>query len=210
MFTGIVRGLLEVSKIEVANDHMRIAVKGSSYLLENLQHGASVAIDGTCLTVVLIDEDGVWFDVIKETLKKTTLGSLKAGDFVNVERSAKFGDEIGGHLLSGHVYGTGKIHHIDKMENHCSLTCRVPAAWMKYLLNKGFIAVDGVSLTVSDVDPQGLFTLHLIPETLKLTKLGSKSVGDLVNIEIDSRTQTIVETLLSLKNPEIGDRCGRY
>ena len=157
-----------------------------------------MAIDGVCQTVVRIDGTCVTFEAIDETLRRTTLGDLKEGDFVTAERSFRVGDEIGGHEVSGHVLGTGRIANIRQGDGTYDLRIAVPATWMKYILHKGFIAVDGSSLTVGDIETgteEGLFWLHLIPETLRLTKLGNKSIDDRVNIELDARTVTIVDTV---------------
>ena len=167
--------------------------------VRGLVHGASVAIDGACLTVTAIDAAHVSFDLMGETLAKTTLGTLKEGNHVNIERSASLGDEIGGHLLSGHIMGTAEIIAIDNSDNNHMVTFRVPQEWMKYIFSKGFIALDGASLTLVDVDKTaGTFTVWLIPETLHITTFGFKKGGDRVNVEIDSRTQTIVDTVAAL------------
>ena len=120
---------------------------------------------------------------------------MDVGQLVNVERSAKFGDEIGGHVLSEHIIGTAEIVKVHLLENNRVMTFETNPDWMKYFFPKGYIAVDGVSLTLVDVDHSGTFTVHLIPETLRLTTLGFKKEGDLVNIELDSQTQTIVDTI---------------
>jgi riboflavin synthase len=195
MFTGIVRGLFPVASIIQAKGMMKIGVSCSADFLKNLELGASIAIDGVCLTAVEVKGDVVYFDVIQETLHRTTLKNVKIGDFVNVERSAKFGDEIGGHLLSGHVYDTAGIKQIEIKDHNTIITFKGNPAWMIYLFSKGYIAIDGVSLTLVDVDSAGSFSVHLIPETLQKTTLGRKKVGDLVNIEIDSQTQAIVATI---------------
>lgn len=169
--------------------------------ITGLQHGASVAVDGACLTVTAIDGPHISFDLMGETLAKTTLGGLKEGDRVNIERSASLGDEIGGHLLSGHITGAAEILAIDQPDNNQVVTFRVPLEWMKYIFPKGFIALDGASLTLVDVDKTaGTFTVWLIPETLRITTFGFKKAGDRVNVEIDSRTQTIVDTVQALMN----------
>ena len=130
------------------------------------------------------------FDVIPETIHRTTLGSLKPGDSVNVERALKFGDELGGHLLSGHIMGTAQI---SKVHNQDYTIC-CPPEMSDYIQEKGYIAVDGISLTIGETDGNGGFHVHIIPETLRLTTLGNKAVGDRVNIEIDAMTQAVVET----------------
>ena len=135
------------------------------------------------------------FDAIQETLDRTTLDALKVGQRVGVERSARVGDEVGGHDVAGHVMGQGEVVEARSQGNVHVLRIRVPAEWMKYVADKGFIAVDGSSLTVCDVEATGGFSVHLIPETLRLTGLGEKRAGDRVNIELDPRTVAIVDTV---------------
>lgn len=200
MFTGIVKGLFKVEKLEKKANMASIGVAFNPELLQGLQTGASVAVDGVCLTVTRIDGHRVWFDAIQETLDKTTLKSIKEGQLVNIERAARFGDEIGGHILSGHVFGTAQICSVKQFENNKVVTIKADPSWMKYFFPKGYIALDGVSLTLVDVDPKGLFTVHLIPETLRLTRFGNKSEGDLVNVELDSQTQAIVDTIQRMKD----------
>lgn len=191
MFTGIVRGKGKVIATDQKNPGVTLIIAFPDDLLSALEIGASVAIDGVCLTVRKQDKNLIHFDVIEETLSKTTLRQLKHGSLVNLERAAKLGDEIGGHLLSGHVMATARVRSIQN--NIYSFDCAQPL--MKYFFAKGYIAVDGVSLTLVDVLPAG-FTVHLIPETLRATILGTKKVGDAVNIEIDSMTLQIVDTTL--------------
>jgi riboflavin synthase len=148
-----------------------------------------------CLTVAGIDGTRALFQVVAETLERTTLGALEVGSVVSVERSYRVGDELGGHELAGHIIGTGCITEVRREGGRHDLRVGVPREWMKYIFPKGFIAVDGSSLTVGDTDPAGSFALHLIPETLRLTKFGSKGVGDRVNIELDARTVAIVDTV---------------
>ena len=164
---------------------------------EGLEIGASVSLDGVCLTVVSIDENIVHFDIIKETLNRTTLGNIKSGDNVNVERSLKVGDELGGHILSGHVLTTAKI--LERVENEGSIDLLIEnkEEFSDYILQKGYVAIDGMSLTIGRVT-EDYFSLHIIPETLRVTTIKSKSEGDRVNIEIDSRTQAIVDTIRNM------------
>jgi len=136
----------------------------------------------------------VTFDIMQETLALTTLGKKKLGDLVNIERSAKYGDEIGGHVMSGHISCIAKIVEINKTETNCQMILAMPIEFMKYILYKGFIGIDGASLTVGNVNNTG-FDIHLIPETLSITTLKDKKIGDLVNIEIDAQTQAIVDTV---------------
>lgn len=163
-------------------------------LARDIQIGASVSVSGVCLTVVEKTETDATFDVIQETLIKTTLGSLREGKKVNIERSVRIGDEIGGHRVSGHVMGTALIRGIDRPINNHIVTLGCDPVWMDCLLPKGFVALDGCSLTIVDVGPDW-FTVHLIPETLQITTFGQKKIGDRVNLELDPETQAIVATV---------------
>ena len=192
MFTGIVHGTGEIISTSSHNTVTSFDIRLPD--VTNLNIGASVSINGVCLTVVAIESDIIQFDIINETLERTNLGDLIVGDFVNIERSLKFGDEVGGHILSGHIFGTGIISSKTKTGDQMSLSIIAPPVMRKYLTEKGYIAIDGISLTVGKVN-SGLFDLHIIPETMRLTTLESKNVGDVVNIEIDSNTQLIVETI---------------
>lgn len=192
MFTGIIQGTGAVLNIVEKPSIHTLQIKLPN--TKGLETGASVSIDGVCLTAVSINDSVVDFDVITETLTRTTLGQLSIGQQVNIERSLKFGDEIGGHLLSGHIMSTGILHSIEKQGEGMDYDVLVPAELHKYVMEKGYIAVDGISLTVGKV-LDGKFSLHIIPETLRLTTLVGKEVGDAVNLEIDSTTQTIVATV---------------
>lgn len=186
MFTGIVQGTGSVQSVSEGSV-LTIGIRIPS--TEDLEVGGSVAIDGVCLTATSVG-DAVTFDIIPETLERTTLGLLACGSNVNVERALKFGDELGGHLLSGHIMGTAQI--VEVANDNYTIQC--PSEMGEFIQEKGFIAVDGISLTVGKTDGVGGFEVHIIPETLRLTTLGSKGVGDHVNIEIDAMTQAIVET----------------
>lgn len=193
MFTGIVAGtgtIREMSGEEV----IRIVIDFQSVTTNNLETGASVSIDGTCLTVVQINSQNISFDVIPETLEKTTLGNKSAGSPVNLERALKMGDELGGHLLSGHILGMGEITERIQGKENLDLRISCPNHIMKFVQEKGYIAIDGISLTIGNVDETS-FSLHLIPETIALTTIGTKQIGEKVNIEVDSMTQTIVTTV---------------
>ena len=192
MFTGIVQGVGEITAITSVNTVTSMTIGLPN--VENLDIGASVSINGVCLTVVSIESNNVQFDIIDETLARTNLGDSSVGDFVNIERSLKFGDEIGGHILSGHIFDTGIIKSKVKKGDQMSLSILAPLSVQKYLTEKGYIAIDGISLTVGKIN-NGCFELHIIPETMRLTILDSKEVGDIVNIEIDSNTQLIVATI---------------
>jgi riboflavin synthase len=195
MFTGIVYGRFPLTIVKYSKQALRLGVRVPEEFLHGIQIGASVAISGVCLTVVSIEKDELFFDVVEETLKRTTLGQAQKGEFVNIERSLRLGEEIGGHILSGHVMGTAEILEKKEGDTGAHLTVECPRDWMKYILPKGFIALDGCSLTVVDVDLRGSFTIALIPETLSRTTLGIKKAGDLLNVEIDPQTQLIVSTV---------------
>ena len=195
MFTGIVQGVAEIVAIEEKELFRTHTVRLDAALLPGLELGASLAHNGCCLTVTAIEGDRVSFDLIKETLRITNLGALQVGDKVNIERAAKFSDEIGGHLMSGHIMTTAEICKIIQSENNREVWFRPQdAGQIKYILRKGYIGIDGISLTVGDVT-KTKFCVHLIPETLERTTLGSKKLGHKVNIEIDPQTQAIVDTV---------------
>ena len=186
MFTGIVQGTGKVESVR-GEEIITVSIKLPS--VEGLEIGGSVSIDGMCLTATNVG-DSVTFDIIPETLQRTTLGNLNPGSSVNVERALKFGDELGGHLLSGHIMDTAEI--IEVQNQDYKIQC--PSEMSEFIQEKGYIAVDGISLTVGETDGNGIFDVHIIPETLRLTTLGNKGVGDRVNIEIDAMTQAVVET----------------
>lgn len=196
MYTGIVQGAFPIQQLFRKPGLLSLVVELPDSLLEDLTIGASVGMDGVCLTVTTIDTNRVGFDVMQQTLSLTTLGDLHEGSRVNIERSAKQGAEIGGHQLSGHVDGTVEVVAIEEPENNRFVTYRAPAEKMKYIFNKGFIALNGCSLTVADTNPeQSTFTVCYIPETLRVTTHGEKHLGDKVNFEIDRQTQAIVDTV---------------
>ncbi len=193
MFTGIVAGKGKIVSIE-GDDVIRIVVNFQDVTTDELQIGASVSIDGVCLTVVEFNSSNVSFDVIPETLTLTTIGKRVPGDFVNLERALRMGDELGGHLLSGHIMDMGVVASRVEGEDYLDLHIECTPKIMKYVQEKGYLAIDGISLTVGELSKTG-FDLHLIPETLGVTTIGSKQVGERVNIEVDSMTQTIVSTV---------------
>ena len=196
MYTGIIQALCPVVALITKPGLVSFFVEFPARLLSGLQTGASVAIDGVCFTVTCIENNRVSFDAMQETLQKTTIGMLRQGDFVNIERSAKMGDEIGGHPMSGHVSTIAQIVDVQESENNKTMTFHVDPFWMRFIFSKGFIGLDGASLTVVDVDKtKGTFNVWFIPETLCLTRFGTKQAGDNVNVEIDAQTQVIVETV---------------
>ena len=192
MFTGIVQGIGTVRSVTKGTAVWTFAIELPD--TSGLQRGASVADHGVCLTATEIVGSCVHFDVIPETLERTMLSSLREGSMVNIERSLKMGDELGGHLLSGHIMATGTVEQRTTVGEGVDLNIGVPAELMKYINEKGYIALNGASLTVGTVIDR-TFTVHLIPETLRLTTFGSAQVGDGINIEIDAMTQTVVATV---------------
>ena len=203
MFTGIVMGTAAVAKVEPKEGYHTLWLRLPSK--EGLAIGASVAIDGVCLTVTSLAEDLVSFDIIDNSLKITTLDSLQTGSLVNYERSFSAGAEIGGHILSGHVDFSGKVSGIYTGSANHGLTISVEPQWSAYIFPKGFIAINGCSLTVSEVDRLAhTFTVWLIPETLRVTNIGALKVNSLVNIEIDRQTQVLVDTVRSVAEEKFG------
>ncbi|MCP1288919.1 MULTISPECIES: riboflavin synthase subunit alpha [Chromobacterium] len=194
MFTGIVQGVAEVIAITEKQDFRTHTLRLPDALLPGLELGASVAHNGCCLTVTAINGDQVSFDLMRETLRVTNLGLLQAGDLVNIERAARFGDEIGGHAMSGHILCLAKVSRVIDLPNNRTVWFELPAEHIKYVFAKGYIGIDGISLTIGEVT-DNRFCVHLIPETLERTIIKSRKVGDLINIEVDPQTQAIVETV---------------
>ena len=197
MFSGIVKAMVEINWVSHSQSLTRYSIQLPLDMLKGLETGASIAVNGVCQTVVRIDNETVAFDAIQDTLKLTTIPHFIVGQKVNVERSLKMGEEIGGHILSGHIIGTARISNMfspTPEQRVFEISC--DPKWMRYILHKGYVALNGVSLTVGNVFPErGTFTINLIPETLRLTTFGTAKEGDLINVEIDSQTQAIVETV---------------
>ena len=194
MFTCIVHSTVTLVDIIKKNDFQTHIVQFDDALLDGLAIGSSVAHNGCCLTVTQIKGNKVAFDLMQETLKVTNLGDLQVGDAVNIERAARFGDEIGGHQMSGHILFMAKIRNINKSENNCQITFEIPDVYSYYIFNKGYIGIDGISLTVGEL-VGNTFNVNLIPETLQRTNLNNRQVGERINKEIDPQTQAIVETI---------------
>uniref|UniRef100_A0A061R0Q6 Riboflavin synthase alpha chain n=1 Tax=Tetraselmis sp. GSL018 TaxID=582737 RepID=A0A061R0Q6_9CHLO len=206
LFTGIVQGTAKVSAVDKKLDARSFKILFPDNATKAVQQGASVAINGTCLTVVSIEGDTLGFDVIGETLRATNLGGIFEGSLVNFERSARVGDEIGGHNVSGHVCCTAGVDRVEKTENNVRLVLKLASPkFIKYILPKGFVAVDGCSLTVGEVG-EDWFSVYLIPETMRMTVFGARQEGDLVNIEVDSQTQTIVDTVERVVSAKLDGR----
>lgn len=194
MFTGIVTHKAPVANSELRGGILRLTLDTPSGFTQELETGASIAVNGVCLTVVAFDERSVAFDVIDETLRLTNLEGSTQGTLVNLERAASFGDEIGGHLLSGHIHTQATLASRTHNEENVELELSFDPLWQKYVIAKGYIAVNGCSLTIGRVAP-GSFSLHLIPETLRLTNLEHADISTKLNIEFDHQTMTIVETV---------------
>jgi riboflavin synthase len=196
MFTGIIDHKFPVTHTQDFDHSRKITLGLNEALCKDLEIGASVAVNGVCLTAVQIEGVCVTFDVIKSTLFKTNIGTLKTGDLVNIERSLKWGSEVGGHEVSGHVDTTGTL--ISAAEYDQSLTCQFQLSpeWSKYIFPQGFVCINGASLTISNVDKDNhAFGVWLIPETLARTNLSNLKIGDKVNIEIHKTTQMVVDTI---------------
>ena len=209
MFTGIVQGIARVAQFSDRTGLRCIGLDFPSGFADGLVIGASVAVDGTCLTVTALrGGNGADFDVMQQTLSLTTLGAFAVGAFVNVERAAKDGAEVGGHPLSGHIDFMAHVVEVRQPENNHVLRIAVPAPWMRYVFAKGYIAVNGASLTVAEAGREagggGWFEVWLIPETLRMTTFGDKLVGDALNLEIERATQVRVDTVRDAVAEKLG------
>jgi len=209
MFTGIVQGMARVHALVDKPGLRSFALQFPPGFAQGLAIGASVAVDGVCLTVSeLHGTDAAAFDVMQQSLALTTLGGLQAGGTVNVERAAKEGAEIGGHPLSGHVDLQATVAEVRTPQNNRVLRIEVPAPWMRYVFAKGYIAVNGASLTVAEAqrnaDGSGWFEVWLIPETLRATTFALQGVGARLNIEIERSTQVFVDTVRDAIDERLG------
>ena len=186
MFTGIIEGQGIVKKFDIKTQNRSAAKMGIDLgnLAKGLQIGDSVAINGVCLTATHISKNHAEFEMIDETLKKTNLGMIKSGDKVNIERSLKVGERMEGHFVLGHIDGTGKIIKIEKLSKEIKFWIELPKYLARFIVKKGSITVDGISLTLVDV-LKNKISICIIPHTMKITNLGSKKTGDKVNIETD-------------------------
>ncbi len=209
MFTGIVQGIATVSALVDRPGLRSWTLRFPHGFADGLQVGASVAVDGVCLTVTaLLGEDAASFDVMQQSLALTTLAGLVPGSRINVERAARDGAEIGGHPLSGHIDFMARVVQVRRPENNHVLRFEVPAPWMRYVFAKGYIAVNGASLTVAEAGREagggGWFEVWLIPETLRLTTFADKAEGSAVNIEIERQTQVFVDTVRDAIEEKLG------
>jgi riboflavin synthase len=197
VFTGIVEELGEVVALDLRDDSAQLAVRGP-VVTGDARRGDSIAVNGVCLTVVTVDDDIFTVDVMRETLERSSLGALAIGSAVNLERAARVGGRLGGHIVQGHVDGTGVVLDRSPSEHWELVRISLPAGTGAYLVHKGSITVDGVSLTIVEVDDES-FTVSLIPTTLALTTLGLKGVGEPVNLEVDVIAKYVEKLLKASK-----------
>ncbi len=199
VFSGIVEGTGKIITVSKLENLTKISIKTPQKFSEGIKIGASACVDGVCLTVSSISDDVLSFDIIMETLNVTTFKNIKKKDVVNLERSMRLGDEIGGHLLSGHISTTVQISNIENPENNHIITFKLDSETLRYIFPKGYVALNGVSLTVGEVEKSSnSFNVYLIPETLRLTNLSNKSIGDKINLEIETQTKNMVDTMLQI------------
>ena len=191
MFTGLVAATGKVSSAERGPDGLILRVE--TPLAGELSSGDSIAVNGVCLTAVEIDERGFRADVMEETIGRSTLGLVRPSDHVNLELPLRVGDRLGGHIVQGHVDGMGMVDSIDDDGFSRRVRITTPPETLRYVVEKGSIAVDGVSLTVADVDDFG-FTVALIPETLERTTFANRKPGDVVNLEVDIMAKYAMKT----------------
>ncbi len=197
VFTGIIEELGTVAEIAPLETSARLAIR-APVVTADARHGDSIAVNGVCLTVVEVDDDVFTADVMRESLDRSSLGALKPGDPVNLERAATLSTRMGGHLVQGHVDGVGVISERTPGDQWEAVRFSLPPGLARYVVEKGSITVDGISLTVTDVSDTD-FAVGLIPTTLKLTTLGTKGVGDPVNLEVDVLAK-YVERLLGARS----------
>ena len=206
MFTGIVQGVARLAAISDRPGLRSFELSFPDGFDSGLEIGASVACDGVCLTVTALAAPGrACFDVMQQSLGLTTLGALIEGGAINVERAARDGAEIGGHPISGHVDCQGRLLSVRQPENNHVLRIGVPASHMRYVFAKGYIAINGASLTVAEANRrERWFEVWLIPETLRMTSFSDKQAGDALNIEIERSTQVLVDTVRDVLDERLG------
>jgi riboflavin synthase len=199
MFTGLISSLGVVEAITKGSEYAKLSIKDAN-ICGQIQIGDSVSVNGTCLSVTEFDNQFFSVDVMVQSLKLTAIGSLSKGDLVNLELATKAGEPLGGHIVQGHVDCIGKVLEIKEAEKWVALTVTIPEEKMRYVVPQGSIAIDGVSLTVGEIDDsKNTITVWLIPQTLELTNLGKKSPADEVNIEVDILAK-YVERLVNKKS----------
>ena len=194
MFSGIVQEAGKVIGFVKEKDIYNLSIECSSEFISDLKKGASISVDGVCLTVKDENPEILRFDLVEETIKRTNFQNIKTGDNVNLERSLKMGDEIGGHPVSGHIHGTSKVISIDKRDQSWDVKFSIESFMHDYMLHKGYVAINGCSLTVGEVSNES-FMIHLIPETLSITNLFQLQQNSIVNVELDQNTIVIADTV---------------
>ncbi|MGJ3495577.1 riboflavin synthase subunit alpha [Piscirickettsia salmonis] len=209
MYTGITKGVFPVVELEKKDQLTCFSIQLPDTLTNNLKIGASVNLDGVCHTVTAINNSIISFTSGAETLKLTTFNELYLGRTLSVERSHITGEENGGHTMYGHVIGRATVKQVIIQGDNLNLRLSCNSEWMKYILYKGFISVDGCSLTVGQTSSHGEFEINLIPETLRITNFSYKKQGDQLNIEIDPTTYTIVTTLERIMGKQLKTHTGQ-
>ena len=194
MFSGIVQEAGKVIGFVKEKDIYNLSIESSSEFISDLKKGASISVDGVCLTVKDENPEILRFDLVEETIKRTNFQNIKTGDNVNLERSLKMGDEIGGHPVSGHIHGISKVISIDKRDQSWDVKFSVEPFMHDYMLHKGYVAINGCSLNVGEVSNES-FMIHLIPETLSITNLFQLQKNYIVNVELDQNTVVIADTV---------------
>ncbi|AOE86705.1 riboflavin synthase [Pseudomonas sp. BN417] len=203
MFTGIIEAVGLIGSIEPCNGDLRIFVQTGTLDLIDLGLGDSVAVNGVCLTVVRLLQDGFWADVSQETLSRSSLAGLKQGARVNLEKALRANSRLGGHMVSGHVDGLGKVVLLSCDARSWLMRIQTPAALSRYIAEKGSITVDGVSLTVNAV-ADDCFDLNIVPHTMKMTNMSDYRVGQQVNLEIDLIARYVERLLVGDKQERLG------
>ena len=193
MFSGIVQTVGKIESIKDKNHIKTIRIETHGDYLEDIAIGQSVSVDGVCLSLVKKNNEYCEFEAVEETINRTTLGSYKQGTKVNLEKSLKFGDTVGGHFVSGHIHTRGRIVEVELVGESKNILIEIEEKWIKYLTEKGYISVNGASITIGKVS-KNTFYVHLIPETLKTTNLDELIYDNYVNLEFDQATVAIVDT----------------
>ena len=199
MFSGIVQTVGKIESIKDKNHIKTIRIETHGNYLEDIAIGQSVSVDGVCLSLVKKNNEYCEFEAVEETINRTTLGSYKQGSKVNLEKSLKFGDTVGGHFVSGHIHTRGRIAEVELVGESKNILVEIEEKWIKYLTEKGYISVNGASITIGKVS-KNTFYVHLIPETLKTTNLDELIYDNYVNLEFDQTTIAIVDTTERLIN----------
>jgi riboflavin synthase len=199
MFSGIVQTVGKIESIKDKNHIKTIRIETHGDYLEDIAIGQSVSVDGVCLSLVKKNKEYCEFEAVEETINRTTLGSYKQGTKVNLEKSLKFGDTVGGHFVSGHIHTKGRIVEVELIGESKNILVEIEEKWIKYLTEKGYISVNGASITIGKVS-KNTFYIHLIPETLRTTNLDELIYGKYVNLEFDQTTIAIVDTTERLIN----------